>query len=83
MVTSVPWQLQSTQSMNLARLDRGFSRAPARGPRSRGGHGHPGGHKGDPPNPPAPTSPAPTADGAGPAAMAGDSGPDEQLAGRP
>jgi amino acid transporter len=37
MVTSVPWQLESTQGKDLARLDRDLSRAPARGPRSRGG----------------------------------------------
>jgi amino acid transporter len=42
MVTSVPWQLQSTQGKNLARLDRDLSRAPARGPRSRGGDGSTG-----------------------------------------
>jgi amino acid transporter len=35
MVTSVPWQLESTQGKDLARLDRDLSRAPARGPRSR------------------------------------------------
>jgi amino acid transporter len=42
MVTSVPWQLQSTQGKDLARLDRDLSRAPARGPRSRGGDGSTG-----------------------------------------
>jgi amino acid transporter len=42
MVTSVPWQLRSTQSKDLARLDRDLSRAPARGPRSRGGDGSTG-----------------------------------------
>ena len=35
MVTSVPWQLQSSQDRDLERLDRGLSRAPARGPRTR------------------------------------------------
>ncbi|WP_433721351.1 APC family permease [Actinoplanes sp. CA-051413] len=35
MVTSVPWQLQSSQDRDLDRLDRGLSRAPARGPRTR------------------------------------------------
>jgi amino acid transporter len=34
MVTSVPWQLQSSQDRDLDRLDRGLSRAPARGPRT-------------------------------------------------
>ncbi|PZF95284.1 APC family permease [Micromonospora deserti] len=33
MVTSVPWQLASTASKNLDRLDAGLSRGPARGPR--------------------------------------------------
>ena len=35
MVTSVPWQLQSSQDRDLDRLDRGLSQAPARGPRTR------------------------------------------------
>jgi amino acid transporter len=35
MVVSVPWQLRSSQDRNLERLDRGLSRAPARGPRIR------------------------------------------------
>ena len=34
MVTSVPWQLRSSQDRDLDRMDRGLSRAPARGPRS-------------------------------------------------
>ncbi|MCW3813308.1 APC family permease [Micromonospora sp. DR5-3] len=33
MVTSVPWQLASTASKNLDRLDANLSRGPARGPR--------------------------------------------------
>jgi amino acid transporter len=33
MVTSVPWQLRSSQDKDLDRLDRDLSRAPARGPR--------------------------------------------------
>ncbi len=33
MVTSVPWQLASTDTKDLARLDRGLARGPARGPR--------------------------------------------------
>jgi amino acid transporter len=37
MVTSVPWQLRSSQDKDLDRLDRDLSRAPARGPRSGGG----------------------------------------------
>jgi amino acid transporter len=37
MVTSVPWQLRSSQDRDLDRLDRGLSRAPARGPRTRSG----------------------------------------------
>ncbi|WP_309238129.1 APC family permease [Actinoplanes aureus] len=36
MVTSVPWQLRSSQDRDLERLDRDLSRAPARGPRNRG-----------------------------------------------
>jgi amino acid transporter len=35
MVTSVPWQLRSSQDRDLDRLDRDLSRAPARGPRVR------------------------------------------------
>ncbi|MGA5305158.1 APC family permease [Nucisporomicrobium flavum] len=35
MVTSVPWQLRSSQDRDLERLDRDLSRAPARGPRTR------------------------------------------------
>ncbi|MEV6631231.1 APC family permease [Actinoplanes sp. NPDC051470] len=35
MVTSVPWQLQSSQDKDLERFDRGLSQAPQRGPRSR------------------------------------------------
>jgi hypothetical protein len=33
MVTSVPWQLESVESRNIERLDRGLVRGPARGPR--------------------------------------------------
>jgi hypothetical protein len=33
MVTSVPWQLESSTAKNLARLDRDLARGPARGPR--------------------------------------------------
>jgi amino acid transporter len=33
MVTSVPWQLKSLTNRNIQRLDRTFSRGPARGPR--------------------------------------------------
>jgi amino acid transporter len=33
MVTSVPWQLKSLANRNIERLDRTFSRSPARGPR--------------------------------------------------
>jgi hypothetical protein len=36
MVTSVPWQLRSSQDRDLDRFDRDLSRAPARGPRTRG-----------------------------------------------
>ena len=36
MVTSVPWQLQSSQDRDLERLDRNLNRGPARGPRARG-----------------------------------------------
>ncbi|MFG1604190.1 APC family permease [Actinoplanes sp. NPDC049265] len=35
MVTSVPWQLRSSQDKDLDRFDRDLSRAPQRGPRSR------------------------------------------------
>jgi hypothetical protein len=35
MVTSVPWQLQSTANKDLERLDRELVRAPVRGPRAR------------------------------------------------
>jgi amino acid transporter len=35
MVTSVPWQLRSSQDRDLDRFDRDLSRAPARGPRTR------------------------------------------------
>jgi hypothetical protein len=78
MVTSVPWQLQSTQSKDLARLDRDLSRAPARGPRSRGGDGSTGVQVVGAPDdvPAAPVDD--TAPGDGPAAD-----PDEQLAARP
>jgi hypothetical protein len=56
MVTSVPWQLRSSQDRDLDRLDRDLSRAPARGPRTRGG---------DLFRLPEPTSPAPTGDRTG------------------
>jgi hypothetical protein len=52
MVTSVPWQLRSSQDRDLDRFDRDLSRAPARGPRTRST---------DVPQPPVPTSPAPAA----------------------
>jgi amino acid transporter len=35
MVTSVPWQLRSSQDRDLDRFDRGLSHAPQRGPRTR------------------------------------------------
>jgi hypothetical protein len=35
MVTSVPWQLQSSQDRDLDRLDRALRNGPARGPRTR------------------------------------------------
>ncbi|GAA2543637.1 APC family permease [Winogradskya consettensis] len=35
MVTSVPWQLRSSQDRDLDRYDRGLSSAPRRGPRTR------------------------------------------------
>jgi amino acid transporter len=56
MVTSVPWQLRSSQDRDLDRLDRDLSRAPARGPRTFGTESF---------RPPAPTSPAPTGDRTG------------------
>jgi hypothetical protein len=37
MVTSVPWQLRSSQDRNLDRLDNNLRRGPARGPRIRRG----------------------------------------------
>jgi hypothetical protein len=36
MVTSVPWQLASTENKNLDRFDATLSRSPARGPRNAG-----------------------------------------------
>ncbi|HEX7745715.1 MAG TPA: APC family permease [Micromonosporaceae bacterium] len=36
MVTSVPWQLESTAAKNLHRFDAALSRGPARGPRAAG-----------------------------------------------
>jgi hypothetical protein len=56
MVTSVPWQLRSSQDRDLDRFDRDLSRAPARGPRTRGTD------LTKPPTPAAaaPTSPAPS-----------------------
>src|SRR4051794_11703348 len=62
MVTSVPWQLRSSQERDLDRLDRDLSRAPARGPRTRGT---------DRPKPPVPTSPAAPAPPAAPVTPAG------------
>ena len=56
MVTSVPWQLRSSQDRDLDRLDRVLSRAPARGPRTFGN---------DVFQSPAPTSPAPAGDRTG------------------
>jgi hypothetical protein len=57
MVTSVPWQLRSSQDRDLDRFDRDLSRAPARGPRNR---------RGDI-KPPMPVAPAgPTPDGSAP-----------------
>jgi amino acid transporter len=41
MVTSVPWQLASSQSKNLDRLDATLSRGPARGPRGQRGDAAP------------------------------------------
>ncbi|MEV6843981.1 APC family permease [Actinoplanes sp. NPDC051411] len=41
MVTSVPWQLRSSQDRNLDRLDNNLRRGPARGPRNRGGDSAP------------------------------------------
>ncbi|MFD0520613.1 APC family permease [Paractinoplanes durhamensis] len=35
MVTSVPWQLRSSQDRDLERFDRALGRVPARGPRTR------------------------------------------------
>jgi amino acid transporter len=41
MVTSVPWQLSSTETKDLARFDRDMARGPARGPRGRAEGGPP------------------------------------------
>jgi hypothetical protein len=41
MVTSVPWQLRSSQDRDLERFDRGLSRAPRRGPRTRSAESEP------------------------------------------
>jgi amino acid transporter len=59
MVTSVPWQLRSSQDRDLDRFDRDLSRAPARGPRNR---------RGDikPPMPVPPAGPTPGGSAAGP-----------------
>jgi amino acid transporter len=46
MVTSVPWQLASSATKDLTRLDRDFSRGPARGPRGRQQGGADGGRPG-------------------------------------
>jgi amino acid transporter len=37
MVTSVPWQLRSSQDRDLDRIDRNLTQGPARGPRNRRG----------------------------------------------
>ena len=34
-MTSVPWQLRSSQDRDLDRFDRGLSHGPRRGPRTR------------------------------------------------
>jgi hypothetical protein len=52
MVTSVPWQLRSSQDRDLDRFDQALTRVPARGPRSRVGEALPGGR-------PGPAEPAP------------------------
>jgi amino acid transporter len=59
MVTSVPWQLRSSQDRDLDRFDRDLSRAPARGPRNR---------RGDikPPMPVPPAGPTPGGSAASP-----------------
>ncbi|WP_412752380.1 APC family permease [Krasilnikovia sp. M28-CT-15] len=62
MVTSVPWQLRSSQDKDLERLDRDLTRAPARGPRF-----------GSPDAPTPPTVPA-----ARPIAAVGDPATEEQ-----
>jgi len=41
MVTSVPWQLRSSQDRDLERFDRGLSHAPKRGPRTRSADSEP------------------------------------------
>jgi amino acid transporter len=62
MVTSVPWQLRSSQDRDLDRFDRDLSRAPARGPRNRRGDIKPPAPGATPTPDPAPTSdPAPAA----------------------
>jgi hypothetical protein len=85
MVTSVPWQLRSTEGKDLARLDQDLSRAPARGPRSRGGDGSTGEQVAGAPDDSPPPQPD-TGQGQGPAAGQ-DPGPaadpDERLAVRP
>jgi amino acid transporter len=53
MVTSVPWQLASTENKNLDRFDATLSRGPARGPRNAG----PGGLLARPTPPPPPPVP--------------------------
>jgi amino acid transporter len=73
MVTSVPWQLRSSQDRDLDRLDRDLSRAPARGPRNRTGLGRPPGPTGPTPAvPPTPLPPSAPPEPPAPAAVGGD-----------
>ncbi|GIF74861.1 amino acid transporter [Asanoa siamensis] len=58
MVTSVPWQLASSQTRNLERMDATLIRTPARGPRNRGGHKHGGPPPSAPPAQPGSGTPA-------------------------
>jgi amino acid transporter len=63
MVVSVPWQLASTAGKDLDRLDAGFARGPARGPRGGKASAATGGTGSTATNPP--TSPATAEDPSG------------------
>jgi hypothetical protein len=55
MVTSVPWQLESSAGKDLARLDKSLARSPVRGPRAA----RPRSDRPGKPSPPSPDQPPP------------------------